>query len=47
MMYHNYDGNCMFSAISHQLQISDECNVDSDELRKMVANYLEANSSVY
>ena len=42
-----YDGNCMFSAISHQLQISDECNVDSDELRKMLANYLEANSVVY
>ena len=42
-----YDGNCMFSAISHQLKISDVCNVDSDELRKMVANYLEANSAVY
>ena len=33
-----YDGNCMFSAISHQLQTSDVCNVDSSELRQMIAS---------
>ena len=34
-----YDGNCMFSAISHQLQTSD---VDSSALRQMVASHMEA-----
>ena len=42
-----YDGNCMFSAISHQLQTSDVCNVDSSELRQMVASHMEANAASY
>ena len=42
-----YDGNCMFSAISHQLQASDVCNVDSIELRQMVASRMEANAALY
>ena len=39
-----YDGNC---AISHQLQTSDVCNVDSSELRQMVASHMEANAALY
>ena len=42
-----YDGNCMFSAISYQLQNTGVCNVDSNELRQMLANYLEANTALY
>jgi len=41
------DGNCMFSAVSHQLQITGVGSVDSNELREMVANHLEANSALY
>ena len=37
-----YDGNCMFSAISHQLQTSNVCSIDSSELRQMVASHMEA-----
>ena len=39
------DGNCMFSAISYQLQSTGVCNVDNNELRQMVADYLEANAA--
>jgi hypothetical protein len=42
-----YDGDCMFSAISYQLQANDVCSADSSELRKMVANHLEANAPLY
>ena len=42
-----YDGDCMFSAISHQLQTSDVCNVDSSELRQMIASHMEANAALY
>ena len=42
-----YDGNCMFSAISHQLQTSNVCSVDSSELRQMVASHMEANAALY
>ena len=42
-----FDGNCMFSAISHQLQTSKVCNVDSSELRNKVADYVEANAASY
>ena len=42
-----YDGNCMFSAILHQLQTSDVCDVDSSELRQMVASHMEANAALY
>ena len=42
-----YDGNCIFSAISYQLQNTGVCNVDSNELRQMLANYLEANTALY
>ena len=42
-----YDGSCMFSAISYQLQSTGVCDVNSDELRQMVADYLEANPSTY
>ena len=42
-----YDGNCMFSAISHQLQTSVVCSVDSSELRQMVASHMEANAALY
>ena len=41
------DGNCMFAAVSHQLQISGVKSVDSSELRETVANHLEANSALY
>ena len=40
-----YDGNCMFSALSYQLQSIGVSN--SDELRQMVANYLESNAASY
>ena len=40
-------GNCMFSAVSYQLQTSGVCNVDNNELRQMVANYLDANAASY
>ena len=39
-----YDGNCMFSAIS---QTSDVCDVDSSELRQMVASHMEASAALY
>ena len=42
-----YDGNCMFSAISHQLQTSNICSIDSSELRQMVASHMEANAALY
>ena len=42
-----YDANCMFSAISHQLQTSDVCSIDSSELRQMVASHMEANAALY
>ena len=42
-----YDGNCMFSAISHQLQTSDVCDVESSELRQLVASHMEANAALY
>ena len=42
-----YDGNCMFSAISHQLQTSNVCSIDSSELRQMVASHMEANAVLY
>ena len=32
----------MFSAISHQLQTSNVCSIDSSELRQMVASHMEA-----
>ena len=42
-----YDGNCMFSAVSYQLQTSGVCNVDSSDLRQKVADHLEANPPLY
>lgn len=36
-----YDGNCIFRAVSHQLQTTGVCTVDSSRLRQMVADYLE------
>ena len=42
-----YDGNCMFSAISYQLQNTSVCNADSSELRQKVADHLEANAALY
>ena len=42
-----YDGNCMFSAVSYQLQTSGVRNVDSNELRQKVADHLEANAALY
>ena len=41
------DDNCMFIAVSYQLQTSGVCNVDNNDLRQMVANYLEANAASY
>ena len=41
------DGNCMFSAVSHKLQITGVGSVESNELRAMVANHFEANSALY
>ena len=34
-----YDGDCMFSAISYQLQANGVCNADSIELRQKVADH--------
>ena len=42
-----YDGDCMFSAISYQLQNAGVCNADSSELRQKVADHLEANAALY
>ena len=36
-----YDGNCMFSAVSYQLQTSGVCNVDTSDLRQKVADHLK------
>ena len=43
---HN-DGNCMFSAVSYQLQTTGVCNIDSSDLRQNVAYHLEANAPLY
>ena len=42
-----YDGNCIFNAVSYQLQTTGECNIDSNELRQKVADHLEANAALY
>ena len=42
-----YDGNCMFSAVSYQLETSGVCTVDSNELRQKVADHLESNAALY
>ena len=42
-----YDGDCMFSAISYQLQTNGVCSDDSSELRQKVADHLEANIPLY
>ena len=42
-----YDGDCMFSAVSYQLQANGVCNVDSNELRQKVADHLQANAALY
>ena len=42
-----YDGDCMFSAISYQLQKNGVCNADSNKLRQKVADHLEANAALY
>ena len=41
------DGNCMFSAISYQLQANGVCSADSSKLRQKVADHLEANAQLY
>ena len=42
-----YDGNCMFSAISYQLQNNGVCDADSNKLREKVADHLQANAALY
>ena len=42
-----YDGDCMFSAISYQLQTNDVCTADSSELKQKVADHLQANAPLY
>ena len=42
-----YDGDCMISAVSYQLQANGVCNVDSNELRQKVADHLQANAALY
>ena len=42
-----YDGNCMFSAVSYQLQTTGVCNVESSDLRQKVADHLEANACTF
>ena len=42
-----YDGNCMFSAVSYQLQTTGVCNIDSSALREKVADHFEANAPLY
>ena len=42
-----YDGDCMFSAISYQLEDNGVCSGDSSVLRQKIADYLEANASLY
>ena len=37
----------MFSAVSYQLQANSVCNVDSNELRQKIADYLQANAALY
>ena len=42
-----YDGDCMFSALSYQLQANGVCNADSSELRQNVADHLRAYAALY
>ncbi len=35
------DGDCMFSAISYQVQMNDVCSADSSELRQKVADQMQ------
>ena len=42
-----YDGNCIFSAVSYQLTNSGVCSADFNEMRKKVADHLEANAALY
>ena len=37
----------MFSAVSYQLQNTGVCNADSNQLRQMVVDHLEANAALY
>ena len=39
-----YDGNCMFSAVTYQLQSSGVCDIESHELRQMVVDHLYQDS---
>ena len=42
-----YDGDCLFSAIVYQLKSIGLHSGDKNELRKMVADHLDANSAFY
>ena len=42
-----YDGDCMLSAVSYQLQANSLCNVDSNELRQKVADHVQVNEALY
>ena len=42
-----YDGDCLFSAITYQLKSIGLHSGDKSELRKMVADHLDANSAFY
>eukprot|EP01060_Flectonema_neradi_P029982 TRINITY_DN4262_c0_g1_i1.p1 TRINITY_DN4262_c0_g1~~TRINITY_DN4262_c0_g1_i1.p1 ORF type:complete len:198 (+),score=29.93 TRINITY_DN4262_c0_g1_i1:106-699(+) len=41
------DGNCLFYAISHQLECTDRKEVSAGALRKMCANYLRSNPDFF
>ena len=41
------DGNCMFSAISYQLQANGVYSADNSKLRQKVADHLEVNAQLY
>ena len=41
-----YNGDCLFSAVSYQLEPTGECAISS-ELRRLVADHLENNCGVY
>ena len=40
-----FDGNCMLSTISYQLQANGMCNADGNELRQNVVHRLKINAA--
>ena len=42
-----FDGDCLFSSISYQLELIAACSVNKNTLRQMVVDHLQNNSNVY